>query len=64
MGETSEKAASRCDVSRAEETGCGGKAELAAELCGGQKHELLKLGVSWFGFFFLKSFKHKKKLTL
>lgn len=49
-------------MSRAEETGCGGEAERAAELYGGQRHEVLKLGVAWLGFFFfLKSFKHKKK---
>lgn len=39
-------------MSRAEETGCGGKAERAAELCGGQRHEVLMLGVAWLGFFF------------
>lgn len=52
-------------MSRAEETGCGGEAERAAELYEGQRHEVLKLGVAWLGFFFfLKSFKHKKKVTL
>ena len=49
-------------MSRAEETGCGGEAEHAAELCGGQKHELLKLGVSWFGFFFLRVSNIRKNL--
>lgn len=39
-------------MSRAEETGCGGEAEHAAELCGGQRHEVLMLGVAWLGFFF------------
>lgn len=51
-------------MSRAEETGCGGEAEHAAELCGGQRHEVLMLGVAWLGFcfFFLrKSFKRKRK---
>ena len=56
MGETSEKASSRWDVSRAEETGCGGEAERAAELYEGQRHEVLKLGVAWLGFFFFKEF--------
>ena len=51
-------------MSRAEETGCGGKAERAAELCGGQRHEVLMLGVAWLGFFFFflrKGFKCKRK---
>lgn len=43
-------------MSRAEETGCGGEAERAAELYEGQRHEVLKLGVAWLGFFFFKEF--------